>query len=105
MVVKLKAKLPQSDEYLVSDGVGFAEFQTQKGAAPTDFTKLMQSAGVMAVPRARAEAIKNAAKSFGNLFGRNLTREDDQWEQEAQVVNLSRAKIANTLKGGEDETN
>lgn len=105
MVVRLKAKLPQSDEHLVSDGVGFAEFQTMKGAAPTDFTKLSQAAGVMAVPRARAEAIKNAAKSFGNLFGRNLTRKDDQWEQEAQVVNLSRTKIVNTLKGGEDETN
>lgn len=59
----------------------------------------------MAVPRARAEAIKNAAKSFGNLFGRNLTRKDDQWKQESQVVSLSRTKIVNTLKGDEDEAN
>ena len=104
VVVKLKAKIPQSDKYLVSDGIGFAEFQTAKGAAPTDFTKLMQSAGVMAVPRARAEAIKNAAKSFGNLFGRNLTRKDDQSIEEAEVVSASRSKIANTLGAG-DESN
>lgn len=106
-VVRLKAKIPQSDKYLVADGIGFAEFQTMKGAAPTDFTKLMQSAGVMAVPRAKAEAVKNAAKSFGNLFGRNLTRRDDNFQAEAEVVSSSRAKIANTLNAseGSDETN
>lgn len=104
IVVRLKAKIPQTDEYLISDGIGFAEFQTKKGSAPTDFTNLMQSAGVMAVPRAKAEAIKNAAKSFGNLFGRNLIRNDDQSDQEEQVVNLSRSKIANTL-GAKNESN
>lgn len=103
VVVRLKAKIPNSDRILESDGIGFAEFQTQKGAAPTDFTKLMQSAGVLAVPRAKTEAIKNAAKSFGNLFGRNLARKDDQAEEEEQFVNTSRSKIANTL-GATDET-
>lgn len=101
VVVRLKAKIPQSDKYLVSDGVGFAEFQTKKGADPTDFTQLMQGAGVLAIPRAKAEAIKNAAKSFGNLFGRNLTRKDDQSIEEAEVVNDSRSKIANTLNQSE----
>lgn len=100
-VVRLKAKIPGSDKYLVSDGIGFAEFQTSKGAAPTDFTKLIQGAGVMAIPRSKAEAIKNAAKSFGNLFGRNLTRKDDNAKEEAEVVSVSRTKIANTL-GGND---
>lgn len=103
MVIRLRAKIPQSDKMLVSDGVGFAEFQTTKGAAPTDFTKLIQGAGVIAIPKARAEAIKNASKSFGNLFGRNLSRKDDNAEAEAKVVNLSRSKIANTL-GGKDES-
>lgn len=104
VVVRLKAKIPQSDEYLVADGIGFAEFQTQKGAAPTDFTKLMSSAGVMTVPKAKAEAIKNAAKSFGNLFGRNLARNDDRAELELEVVNTSRKKIGNTL-GAKNESN
>ena len=104
VVVTLSAKLPNSDKVLTSDGIGFAEFQTVKGAAPTDFTQLMQSAGVLAVPRARSEAIKNAAKSFGNLFGRNLTRKDDNSEAEGEVVNTSRTKIANTL-GAINETN
>ena len=97
VVVRLTSKIPQSDKHLVSDGIGFAEFQTTKGAAPTDFTKLSQAAGVMAIPRAKAEAIKNAAKSFGNLFGRNLTRKDDNSEAEGEVVSASRSKIANTL--------
>lgn len=97
VVVKLRAKIPHSDKELVSDGIGFAEFQTKKGQSPTDFNHLMQGAGVMAVPRAKAEAIKNAAKSFGNLFGRNITRDDENAELEEQVVNLSRSKIAKTL--------
>lgn len=97
IVVRLSAEIPNSDKKLVSDGIGFAEFQTTKGASPTDFTKLMQASGVMAIPKARAEAIKNAAKSFGNLFGRNLLRNDDQSETEYNVVNVSRSKIANTL--------
>ena len=98
VVVNLKAQIPNSDEYLESDGIGFAEFQTTKGAASTDFTKLSQAAGVIAVPRARAEAIKNAAKSFGNIFGRNLSRKDDQQEDEHGFVNTSRQKIINSLK-------
>lgn len=96
-VVRLRAKIPNSDKVLVADGVGFAEFQTSKGSAPTDFTNLMPSAGVLAVPKAKAEAIKNAAKSFGNLFGRNLARNDDNAEFEEDVVNKSRTKIAATL--------
>lgn len=103
IVVRLTAKIPNSEKVLTADGIGFAEFQTIKGAAPTDFTKLMQSAGVMAVPRARAEAIKNAAKSFGNLFGRNLTRKDDNFIAEGEVVNASRSKIANTLGATNEE--
>lgn len=104
VVVKLTAKIPNSDKTLTADGIGFAEFQTKKGAEPTDFTQLMQNAGVLAVPRAKAEAIKNAAKEFGNLFGRNLTRKDDNSIAEGEVVNASRSKIASTL-GVPNETN
>lgn len=104
VVVRLKAKIPQSDKILQSDGIGFAEFQTKKDAAPTDFTQLMNSAGVLAVPRAKAEAIKNAAKSFGNLFGRNLTRKDDNVDAEIALVVTSRSKIASTLEAT-NETN
>ena len=89
---------------LVADGIGFAEFQTKKGASTTDISALIQGAGVLAIPKAKAEAVKNAAKQFGNLFGRNLARNDDQQLEEESVVGVSRKKIANTL-GGEDESN
>jgi predicted RecA/RadA family phage recombinase len=103
IVVRLTAHIPNSDKSLVSDGIGFAEFQTTKGSSPTDFTQLMQSAGVMAIPKAKTEAIKNAAKSFGNLFGRNLLRNDDQSDEELQVVSTARSKIANTLGAGNEK--
>lgn len=101
VVLRLTAHIPNSNKSLVADGIGFAEIQTRKGASPTDFSQIIASAGVMAIPKAKAEAIKNAAKSFGNLFGRNLARNDDRLIAEAQVVNQSRTKIANTLKASE----
>lgn len=104
LVVRLRAKIPNSEKILIADGIGFAEFNTKQGASPTDFTQLIQAAGVTAVPKAKAEAIKNAAKSFGKLFGRNLTRNDDQSEYEEEFVSKSRSKIAKTL-GGSDEKN
>lgn len=102
VVVRLTAKIPMSDKVLKADGIGFAEFQTKKGANPTDFSQIIQGAGVMAIPRAKAEAIKNAAKSFGNLFGRNLARNDDNADYEEEVVSKSRAKIANTLEASNE---
>lgn len=104
VVIRLRAKIPMIDKILVSDGIGFAEFQTSKGATPMDYTKLMPGAGVLAVPKAKAEAIKNAAKGFGNMFGRNLARNDDRAELEEDVVNMSRKRISNTLEGN-GETN
>lgn len=103
VVVRLSANIPQSDKQLVADGIGFAEFQTSKGAAPTDLSKIIQGAGVLAIPRAKAEAVKNAAKQLGNLFGRNLTRDDDNAIVEAEVVNRSRSVIAKTLETSNDE--
>lgn len=98
VVVRLRAKIPKSDKILVADGIGFAEFQTAKGATPMDYTKLMPGAGVLTVPKAKAEAIKNAAKSLGNLFGRNLARNDDNVEYEEGVVNMSRKRISKALE-------
>lgn len=98
VVVRVTAHIPQSDKVLVADGIGFAELQTASGASPTDFTKLMQSAGVLAIPKAKAEAVKNAVKTFGNLFGRNLARNDDNASLEGDVVSASRVKIGNALK-------
>lgn len=105
VVVRLRAKIPKSDKILVADGIGFAEFQTAKGATPMDYTQLMPGAGVLAVPKAKAEAIKNAAKSLGNLFGRNLARNDDNVEYEEGVVNMSRNRIRKALESNDNENN
>lgn len=98
VVVRVKAKLPNSDKTMVADGIGFAELQTIKGAKPTDFTQLIQGAGVLAIPKAKAEAVKNAVKSFGNLFGRNLARKDDNVDAELEVTNTSRSIITKALE-------
>lgn len=61
-------------EYFV-DGVGAWPLQTEKGASPTDFSMLKHNAVQLATPAAKSEAIKNAAKHFGRLFGKDLNRD------------------------------
>ena len=58
---------------------------------------------MLAVPRAKSEAIKNAAKSVGVLFGRNITRDDDNVENEEDFVHRSRDTITEALKGASDD--
>lgn len=102
VVVRLKARIPDSEAFLIADGIGASEFNTTKGSAPTDFSKIMPGAIVTAVPKAKAEAVKNAAKSFGEIFGRNLTRKDDNDIAEARLVNLSRSIISKTLNSNQE---
>jgi|688.fasta_scaffold609405_1 hypothetical protein len=61
--------------WLVRDGIGAKAFEMEKGAHPTDFTKINAKGIEKIVPIAKAEAFKNAVKSLGNIFGRNLNRE------------------------------
>jgi hypothetical protein len=91
---------PNDDNSLknIIDGAMNALDDIKKTIEPTDFTQLIQGAGVLAVPKAKAEAVKNAVKSFGNLFGRNLARVDDRADTEIAVVNQSRAKIGRALE-------
>lgn len=73
------------------DGIGAAEFQTAKGAAPTDFTKLNTGAIQMAIPKARSEAIKNAYSQIGDLFGRGLRRKHSVDMETMEKSNIARS--------------
>lgn len=74
------------------DGIGASEFQTSKGAAPTDFTKLNTGAITMGVPKARSEALKNAYAQIGDLFGRGLRRKENITMMAMENSKLLRAK-------------
>ena len=76
--VRIHYKNPVDGEWYYHDGVGAAEIQTKSGASAADMAKINKNALNMCAPNARTEALKNAAKSFGRLFGSDLNRKQKQ---------------------------
>lgn len=74
--VRLHYKNPISEEWQFHDGVGAAQIQTKAGKSPADLANINNNAVQLCVPIAKSEALKNAAKSFGKLFGSDLNRKD-----------------------------
>ena len=78
--IELKVYNPVAKIWLTRCGVGAALIRNSKNALEMD------------LPHAKADAIKNAAKSLGDIFGRNLTRKDsDTTEYEPALLNRLKA--------------
>lgn len=77
VTVRLHYRHPRRDEMLFQDGIGASPIQTEKGAAATDFTKVLNDAVMKAAPAAESYAIKDAAEKLGKLFGKDLNRKDE----------------------------
>lgn len=67
---------PTDGAWYSQDGIGAVDIQTEKGAAPTDFTQIKQSAVMKAAPAAKSLAIKDAAECLGRIFGKDLNRKE-----------------------------
>jgi len=67
---------PVTSEWSFHDGIGGAEMQTKKGESAADLASINNGALAMALPIAKARAVKNACAQFGKLFGSDLNRED-----------------------------
>lgn len=65
---------PVAKVWICRAGVGACMIRQRSGAQISDINAKLKNALVMDLPHAKAEAIKNAAKSFGAIFGRNLAR-------------------------------
>lgn len=68
---------PVIQEWITRPGVAGIPIMTKKGTDFTDIKNKYINACVTVAPHLKAECIKNGAKSFGEVFGRNLNREDD----------------------------
>lgn len=74
VTVRLFVNNPLTGEIEFQDGVGATPIQTDSGKGAMDWN-FAKSAGVqMALPSARSYAIKNAAGSFGKIFGKDVNR-------------------------------
>lgn len=77
VTVRVHYKDPISGEWLFHDGIGAQQLQTKAGTSATDLANINNGALSMAFPMAKTEALKNACKSFGKLFGSDLNKSDD----------------------------
>ncbi len=68
---------PVTGEWEYHDGIGASQIQTKKGASPADLANINNNAIGMAFPIAKTEAVKNACKSFGKLFGSDISRNEE----------------------------
>lgn len=75
VTVRINYFHPVFKMWLFVDGVGASSLQVNKDSNPTDLNQLKQDSVVMALPKAKTEALKNAAKELGNKFGRTLNKD------------------------------
>jgi len=68
---------PGIQEWITRPGAAGIPITTKKGTDFTDIKNKQINACVTVIGHLKSECIKNAAKSFGEVFGRNLNREDD----------------------------
>lgn len=66
---------PKLDEWLCRAGVGAAMIRQRSGSQITDLNAKLKNAMEMDFARAKAMAFKNAVKSIGRAFGRDLMRD------------------------------
>lgn len=76
VTVRLYVIDPISLDEMWQDGVGSVDIQTAKGASATAFDQIVPFAVQKALPAAKSYAIKDAAESFGRIFGKDLNRKD-----------------------------
>lgn len=79
---------PVTNEWLYHDGVGAKAIQLNAGANPTDFSEIKADAIEKALPAAKSQAIKNAVKHLGKLFGAGLNTEAPPEYQEVYSKGL-----------------
>lgn len=76
VTVRVFVRNPITGEIDHNDGVGAAPIQTDKGAGAMDWNFAKSNGVQLALPAAKAYAIKDAAENFGKLFGKDITRKD-----------------------------
>lgn len=76
--VELRVFQPIIGGWLTYPGVGAVPIELEKGADPTDFTKVKPKALHKNVPSALSFAISNAAKKIGPLFGSRLNNDSTE---------------------------
>lgn len=70
----LKVYHPIASQWITRSGTGAAMIQQKQGSDVTDISAKIKNTMAKDFPHAEVEALKNAAKKLGKVFGRDLNR-------------------------------
>lgn len=73
----LTVQSPHNGKIFKRTGVAAIPIQLGKGSKPMEIENIVATAIQKNLPTAKSVALKNAAQSLGNLFGRSLNRDDE----------------------------
>ena len=96
---------PVTGERLKRTGAAAVTIMQSKGATLIEFTETkIKTALVMGFPRLKAECIKNAAKSLGKKFGRDLNRKHTDSYNPLMTLDEASIMIDNVLTALDEYT-
>lgn len=72
--IELKVFHPVAKEWITRTGAAGVMIQFKKGSDVTDYNQKIANTLVKDFPHLKAECLKNAARSLGKIFGRDLNR-------------------------------
>ena len=94
---------PKLDTWLCRVGVGASMVMQKRDSAISDIDAKIKNALEMDAPNAKSKAFKNAVKSIGKAFGRDLMREiEGEFENIEQHKKTSENKILTALEKAKD---
>lgn len=90
---------PVLNDWTFQDGTGASQIQTTKGSSPAELQNIGQGAVEKALPDSYSQAIKNAAKKIGRIFGADLNRDSPMpYTQDEKLQNVKREKEIERLR-------
>lgn len=103
VTIRLHYLNPVTGKWEHQDGVGADEMQTKQGASPADLANINKGALSMSIPKAKSEAIKDAAHHIGRIFGRDLNRKDvKEYEPSGRILNKAQQRYMELIAEAKD---
>lgn len=109
VTVRIHYTHPVTGQKGFKDGVGAKQIQTKQGASAADLASINNNAVEMALPIAKTNAMKDAAHTFGRIFGGDLNRKDvleetlDQGLQDKKFE-LEKERLKQAIENGYEPT-
>jgi len=95
----LRVKNPDNGEWVSRTGAGSVMIQMRKDSNVLDVQSKIANAMEKMMPKLKADCTRNAAKSLGNVMGRNVGRKDSDVETFSQMEAEKLQKFEEETKG------